>query len=140
MCCLPVSRASRRQVQTDAFIVSIKMMEPLETCAMPTRAVLLGINTANSWQSGAPQQPVRTAYIATNSTQRIAFVSLQVVKNPHQVLHVLTRPSYLADMPYGLVVELHLTTDLAPGETIFLSLAQAGATAYYPPQPIDDAK
>ena len=122
------------------FIVKVKMMEPLETSPMPTRAALIGINSANSWQAGPPQQPVRTAYIATNSTQRVAFISLQNAKNPHQVLHVLTRPSYFPDMPYGLVVELHLTNDIAPGETIFLSLAQSGATAYYPPQPIDDAK
>jgi hypothetical protein len=116
------------------------MMEPLETSPMPTRAALIGINTANSWQAGPPQQPVRTAYIATNSTQRVAFISLQNARNPHQVLHVITRPSYFPDMPYGLVIELHLTSDIAAGETIYLSLAQAGATAYYPPQPIDDAK
>ncbi len=113
-----------------AFIVELTMMEPLETSPMPTRAALIGINTANSWQAGPPQQPVRTAYIATNSTQRVAFISLQNAKNP----------SYFPDMPYGLVIELHLTNDLAAGETIYLSLAQAGATAYYPPQPIDDAK
>jgi hypothetical protein len=41
-------------------------------------------------------------------------------------------------MPDGVVVEVHLTRDLASGETIYLSLAQAGATGYFPPQPIAD--
>jgi hypothetical protein len=43
-------------------------------------------------------------------------------------------------MPYGLVVEVHLAQELAEGEAIYLSLAQAGATTYYPPQQIDDGK
>ncbi len=115
-------------------------MEPLETSPMPTRAVLIGINAANSWQAGIAGQPVRYAYVTTNSTQHIAFVSLQNARNPHQVIRAATRPSYFQDMPYGVVVALYLTEDLADGETIYLSLAQVGATSYYPPQPIDDTK
>ncbi len=115
-------------------------MEPLETSPMPTRAVLIGINAANSWQGGAAGHPVRYAYVATNSTQRIAFISLQNARNPHHVVRAATRPSYFQDMPYGMVVELYLTEDLAAGETVYLSLAQVGATSYYPPQPIDDTK
>jgi len=116
------------------------MMEPLETSPMPTHAVLIGINAANSWQGGTAGRPVRYAYVATNSTQRVAFVSLQNARNPHRVIGAATRLSYLQDMPYGVVVELYLTEDLAPGETVYLSLAQVGATSYYPPQPIDDTK
>ncbi len=107
---------------------------------MPTRAALIGITSANSWQAGTPEKPVRFAYVATNSTQRLAFVSLQNAKFPDRVLKVATRTSYFQDMPYGMVVELYLTQDLGPGETVYVSLAQVGATSYYPPQPIDDAK
>jgi len=51
------------------------MMEPLETSPMPTHAVLVGIDMVNSWLAGTPRHPVRVCYVATNSTQRIAFVS-----------------------------------------------------------------
>ncbi len=115
-------------------------MEPLETSSMPTHAVLLGINTVNSRQAGTPQQPVRTCYVATNSTHPVAFVSLQAARNPYQILRAATRAARFDDMPYGLVIELYLTNDLHEGETVFLSLAQVGATTYYPPQPIDDAQ
>lgn len=107
---------------------------------MPTRAALIGITTTNSWQAGSAEEPVRLAYIATNSTQRIAFVSLQSTKSLEKVVSVATRASFLQDMPYGLVIELYLTEDLVTGETVYVSLAQQGATSYYPPQPIDDAK
>jgi hypothetical protein len=113
-------------------------MEPLESSPMPTRAALIGITINNSWPTGDPQKPVRCAYVATNSTQRIAFVSLQNTKNPERVVRIVTRNSHFHDMPYGIVVELHLTQELAAGETVYVSVAQAGATSYYPPQPIDD--
>ncbi len=113
-------------------------MEPLESSPMPTRAALIGITANNSWSTGDPQRPVRSAYVATNSTQRIAFVSLQNTKQPERVLRIVTRNAHFHDMPYGIVVEVHLAQELAAGETIYLSLAQAGATSYYPPQPIDD--
>jgi len=109
---------------------------------MPTHGVLLGINTLNSWPAaatdGAPV--VRLAYIATNSTQRLSFVSLQSVAHAQHVVRISSRPSNFEDMPYGLVIEVHLTQDIAEGDTLYISLAQAGATTYYPPQQIDDAK
>jgi hypothetical protein len=117
-------------------------MEPLHSIPMPTHGVLLGINTLNSWpafaQVGAPV--VRLAYIATNSTQRLSFVSLQSAAHAQRVLRVASRPPNFEDMPYGLVVEVHLAQDIAEGETVHLALAQAGATTYFPPQQIDDAK
>jgi hypothetical protein len=116
------------------------MMEPLETSPMPTHAVLVGIDMVNSWLAGTPRHPVRVCYVATNSTQRIAFVSLHNARSSHRILRAATRPAYFQDMPYGIVVELYLTEDLAPGETVYISLAQAGATSYYPPQPIDDTR
>jgi hypothetical protein len=115
-------------------------MEPLQSIPMPTHAVLIGLNTANSWPTGDPARPTRLAYIATNSTQRLAFVSLQSAGHATHVLRVASRPSHFDDMPYGLVVEVHLAQELAEGEAIYLSLAQAGATTYYPPQQIDDGK
>jgi hypothetical protein len=113
-------------------------MEPLQAIAMPTQAVVVVIDTANSWQSGTSARPVRLAYIATNSTERVSFVSLQSAPQPANVLRILTRPSHFNDMPHGLVIELHLAQDLADGEVVHLSLAHAGATTYYPPQQIDD--
>jgi hypothetical protein len=115
-------------------------MEPLQAIAVPTHGVLVGINTANSWQSGAADHPVRLAYIATNSTQRLSFVSLQSATHPANILRVTSRPSHFDDMPYGVVVEVYLTKDLEEGEAVHLSLAHAGATTYYPPQQIDDVK
>jgi len=112
-------------------------MEPLQSIPMPTHAVLIGVNTANSWPTGDPAQPVRLAYIATNSTQRLSFVSLQ--SSADTVIRIVSRPAHFDDMPYGVVIELYLTRDIAEGEAIYLSLAQAGATTYYPPQQIDDA-
>jgi hypothetical protein len=115
-------------------------MQPLESVAMPTHGVLVGINAHNSWLSGSADAPLRLAYIATNSTQRLSFLSVQSAPNPRHLLRVASRPSNFDDMPYGVVVELHLTHDLAEGEAIYLSVAQAGATTYYPPQQIDDAR
>jgi hypothetical protein len=118
-------------------------MDPLEAIAMPTHAVSVGLNTANSWptlvESPNGTQTVRRAYIATNSTQRLSFVSLQSATHPANVLRITSRPSHFDDMPYGLVVEVHLTRDIADNEAVHLSLAHAGATTYYPPQQIDDA-
>ena len=113
-------------------------MEPLQSIPMPSHAVLIGLNSANSWPTGDPARPTRLAYIATNSTQRLAFVTL--ASHTANVLRVATRPSNFDDMPYGVVVELSLAQDLGEGEAIYLSLAQAGATTYYPPQQIDDGK
>jgi hypothetical protein len=114
-------------------------MEPLESTPMPTHAALIGITAANSWPTGAAGSPIRLAYIATNSTQRISFVSLQTAQ-PGNLLRIASRPSFFQDMPYGVVVELHLTKDLAAGEAVYVTLAQCGASIYFPPQPIDDAK
>ncbi len=115
-------------------------MEPLQAIAMPTTGVLVGITAANSWQTGTATLPAYYAYIATNSTQRLSFVSLQNAVRDQDVVVVASRPSYFDDMPYGVVIEVYLARPLAEGETVYLSLAQAGATTYYPPQPIDDTK
>jgi hypothetical protein len=115
-------------------------MEPLQSVPVPTHGAIIAIDTANSWANGPsggqPGELVRLAYIATNSSERLSFVSLQSA--PSKVLRVASRPSKFDDMPYGLVVEVHLAQDLAEGEAIHLALAQAGATAYYPAQQIDD--
>ena len=115
-------------------------MEPLQTVPMPTHGVLAVLDTSNSWPISAPGHIVRLAYIASDSLERLSFVSLQSATNPADVMRVLSRPSNFDDMPFGLVVEVHLATDIAEGETIHVALAQAGATSYYPPQQIDDAK
>jgi hypothetical protein len=114
------------------------VLRPLETSPMPTHAALIAINSDNSWRDATASLPVRYAYVATNSTQPVAFASLQQTTYPERILRIATRPSSLQAMPDGVVVEVHLTRDLASGETIYLSLAQAGATGYFPPQPIAD--
>jgi hypothetical protein len=115
-------------------------MEPLQAISVPTHGVLVSLNAANSWPTGAAEQPVRLAYIATNSTQRLSFVSLQSATHPQHVVRIASRSANFDDMPYGVVVEVYLAQDLVEGEDVTLSLAQAGATTYYPPQQIDDAK
>ncbi len=115
-------------------------MEPLQTAAMPTLGVVVEINATNSWQAGSHEKPVRLAYVATNSTERLSFCSLQSATDAGKVVQVASRPAKFDDMPYGVVVELHLTADLGDGEVVLLALAQAGATTYYPPQQIDDAR
>ncbi len=114
-------------------------MEPLQTIPMPTHGVLAGVTTANSWPITTAGFTVRTAYVATNSIQQLSFAALQSAAFPGNVLHVASRPALYDDMPSGVVLEIHLAQDLRDGETICVSLAQAGATAYYPPQQIDDA-
>ena len=94
----------------------------------------------NSWRSGSPLSPVRLAYVATNSTERLSFVSLQTSSQLARIVRLAARPSLFLDMPYGVVIEIHLSRDLTEGETIQVALAQAGATTYYPPQPIDDSR
>jgi hypothetical protein len=115
-------------------------LEPLEAIAVPTHGVLVVIDAVNSWPAGTAALPVRLAYIATDSTQRLSFVSLHAATHPGNILRIASRPSNFDDMPYGLVVELYLTHDLAEDESVHLALAHAGATAYYPPQQIDDHK
>ena len=115
-------------------------MEPLQTTAMPTHGVTLEITATNSWQAGSEGKLVRLAYIATNSTERLSFCWLQSAPDAGKVVRVLSRPAKFDDMPYGVVVEVYLAADLAEGETVWLVLAQAGATTYYPPQQIDDAR
>ena len=115
-------------------------MEPLQAIAMPAQGVLVGITAANSWQTGSASMPAYFAYIATNSTQRLSFVSLQNAARLEDVILIASRPSYFDDMPYGVVVEVYLSTPLGVGEAVYVSLAQAGDTTYYPPQPIDDTK
>jgi len=113
-------------------------MEPLQSVPVPTTAVLVAIDTANSWPSESDGTIVRLAYIATDSTERLSFVSLQSATHPAHVLHIASRPSRFDDMPYGVVVEVYLAQDIAGADTVTLALAHAGATVYYPPQEIDD--
>ncbi len=115
-------------------------MEPLQAIPMPATGVLVGLTMANSWQNNAPGAIVLLAYIATNSTQRFSLVSLQYAPRVGDVILVASRASHFDDMPYGVVIEVYLKQPLAEGESVMVSLAQAGATTYYPPQPIDDTK
>jgi hypothetical protein len=115
-------------------------MEPLQSVPLPSHGVLLEINTLNSWPNAEAKHIVRLAYIATNSTERVSFVSLQSAIHPQHVLRLASRPSNLEDMPYGVVVEVHLAQDIAADESISLSLFQSGATTYYPPQQVDDSQ
>ena len=119
-------------------------MDPLEATPVPTNGVLIDLNTANSWPALVENpngiQTVRRAYIATNSTQRLSFVTLQSAAHMANIVRVASRPSLFDDMAYGLVVEVYLTHDIAEGDAIHLSLAHAGATTYYPPQQIDDVQ
>src|SRR5580698_5247173 len=103
-------------------------MEPLQSIPLPTHGVLIGVDTLNSWPTGAPDQPIRLTYIATNSSQPLSFVSLRSAAQAPHVLRIASRPSHFDDMTYGLVVEVHLAQDIAEGQTIYISLAQAGAT------------
>ncbi len=115
-------------------------MEPLQAIPMPGVGVLVEISTANSWPAGSAALTVRTAFIATNSTERLSFVSLHGGPVTSRVVGVASRPSFFMDMPFGVVIELHLAGDLNEGETVQIALAQAGATTYYPPQQIADAQ
>jgi hypothetical protein len=106
---------------------------------MPAHGVLVSINIANSWHSGEGDRHVRLAYIATDSKERLSFVSLQSATRLGEVLGIASRPSHFDDMPYGVVIEVYVAKDLAEGDAVQLALAHAGATTYYPPQRIDDA-
>jgi hypothetical protein len=114
-------------------------MEPLQSIPMPAHGVLVGIDTANSWLFATDAGQVRLAYIATNSTERLSFVSLHSATHPGDVLRVASRPARFDDMPHGVVIEVYLAKDLEEGGSVHLALAHAGATTYYPPQQIDDA-
>ncbi len=113
-------------------------MDPLPIILMPTHGVLIGMTTVNSWLTGSDALPVLLAYIATDSVERLSFVSLQTAPRVEDVLCIASRPSRLHDMAYGLVIEVHLARRLEEAETVYVSLAHAGATTYYPPQPISD--
>jgi hypothetical protein len=115
-------------------------MEPLQAIPLPASGVLVGITTANAWQTVAGGATLLLAYVATNSTQRFSLVSLQSAARGEDVLMLASRASHFGDMPYGVVVEVYLKKALADGETVLVALTQAGATTYYPPQPIDDTK
>ena len=113
-------------------------MDPLQAVAMPTHAVLVGLTADNAWQTGSAEEPVYLAYIATNSTQSLSFVSLQIAGSPQGVRRIASRRSFSQDYQYGVVIELYLSQPLAAGQAVYVTLAQAGATTYYPPQPIQD--
>jgi len=114
-------------------------MEPIASVTMPTHGVMIELTAANSWKAmtlSTESRIVRAAYVATDSMERMSFAGLNAGR---RVVQVLSRPAYFADMPHGVVVEVHLSEELGEGETVWISLAQAGATTYYPPQPVDDA-
>ncbi len=113
-------------------------MEPLQAVAMPSHAVIVGLTTANTWRSGTNSSPVYLAYVATNSTQTASFVSLHSAAAGAEVLSIASRRSYSPDYQYGVVLELRLAEHMADMQTVHLTLAQCGATTYYPPQPIQD--
>ena len=105
---------------------------------MPSTGVLVAITTENSWKSEVAGQPVRLSYIATDSAQRLSFVSLQSATHIDAVLRIASRPSHFEDLADGVVIEVHLSRDLEPGDAVHLSLGHSGANIYYPPQQIDD--
>jgi hypothetical protein len=105
---------------------------------MPTHGALIGLTPENTWRVSTSAGFTYCAYIATNSAQRLSFLTLHTASRPDAILRVASRPAGFPDMPYGVVIELHLAEELQPGESIFLSLAQSGATTYFPAQPIDD--
>lgn len=113
-------------------------MDPLQSVAMPTHAVLLGLTADNSWLSSTEVQHLYLAYIATNSTQALSIVSMHSIAGGADVRSVSSRRSFSPDYQFGVVVELTLEHGFAPGQSVHITLAQAGATTYYPPQPIQD--
>lgn len=113
-------------------------MDPLQPVAMPTQAVLISLTAENSRLSAEASNPVYLAYIATNSTQPVSFVSLQRPAMGIEVRALSARQSYSPDYQYGVVLEVQLSKELAAGQSVHVTLAQSGATIYYPPQPIQD--
>ena len=113
-------------------------MEPLQTIAMPSVCVTIDVTKQNSWGLERDGKTVRLAYVATDSTDPLSFVTLQGSTPAGQVKQVRSRPTLYDDMPHGVVVELYLADDLKDGEAVQVTLAQAGATTYFPPQQIDD--
>lgn len=112
-------------------------MEPLQAVGMPTHGVSVGMTTENSWGVAAAAGMRYVAYVATNSTQELSFASLQSVSGTVDVTGVAARASYSADYQYGVVVEVFVTREMRADETVHVALGQAGATTYYPPQPIE---
>jgi hypothetical protein len=113
-------------------------MDPLQAFAMPTHGVLVTISSANSWRAGSDCEAIRFAYVATNSSEPLSFVSVHSATHPDRVAGCASRPSRLAEMSFGVVIELYLMADLAEGDEVRLALAHAGASIYYPAQPIDE--
>ncbi len=113
-------------------------MDPLQSVAMPTHAVMLGLTAENSWLGGQGDNHIYLAYIATNSTQALSLVSLHSTAGAAGVRRLSSRRSYSPDYQYGVVVEITLDQRFTPGQSVHITLAQAGATTYYPPQPIQD--
>ncbi len=111
-------------------------MDPLEAVAMPTHAVLLGLTAENTWLTSPGA--VYLAYIATNSTQAVSLVSLHSTTGGVEVRSLAGRRSYSPDYHYGVVLELTLERQFQAGQSVHVTLAQAGATTYYPPQPTQD--
>ncbi len=113
-------------------------MDPLQPVAMPTHAVVVGLTAENSWLTDDGGSARYLAYIASDSTQQASFVSLNSNSGGAEVLSLAARSSYSPEYRYGVVLEVLLTRELPPGQAVHVTLAQAGATTYYPPQPIQD--
>ena len=115
------------------------IIHPLPGVPMPAFAVRLAVTAANTWrlpETGGVE--VRLAYIATDSAMPLAFVSADAGPVLPKLLALGTRPARFEEMESGLVLEMVFAEPLLAGETLLLSFTQAGATIYYPPQPIDD--
>ncbi len=113
-------------------------MDPLQAIMMPTHGVLVGITSENSWETGTPAGIVYYAFVATNSTMGLSFVSLQTASKPEHVLRLASRPAFKRDFQHGVVVEVYTSAPLGEGEAVYVYLAQAGATVYFPAQAIED--
>ena len=113
-------------------------MEPLQTHPMPTSYVLVPLTAGNAWQSGSAGSYSYFAYVATDSDDPIAVVSLRSATEPDAVLRVAARQAYLVGYERGVVVELYVSQPLGVGDSVTVVLAQSGASMYFPPQPIED--
>jgi hypothetical protein len=113
-------------------------MDPLQAIAAPTHGVLVEITKDNSWETGTAGTPVYVAFVATNSTLSLSFVSLQTASAGVAVARLASRPAFKRDYQHGVVVEVHTAAPLEEGQAVYFYLAQSGATVYFPAQAIED--
>ncbi len=113
-------------------------MAPLPSLPMPTVGALIEITRENSWLTGTAELPVRFAFVATDSTVDLSFLSMQTATHPKSVIRLASRPAFIPGYEHGAVIEVYLSADLADREAVYVHFAQAGATVYFPAQPIGD--